>query len=92
MANDDIGTSLGHGGGLVRIENVGRRQHVLLVCQGHQINFLGIGHAGFLKIGTQDAINETYGRKILDARKANGLQVIQKLVKDAERISAVNTC
>ena len=70
VADDDVGAGLGHGRGLVRVEDIGGGQHVLGVGGGDHVDLQPVGHAGFLEIGAEGAVDDADGREILHARRS----------------------
>src|SRR5581483_2245677 len=90
MADDDIGPGNGHRGGLLLAEHIGRGQHVLLMRLGDHVDLQRIGHAGFLQIGAEDAVDQPDGREALHAGEAERLQLIEEHIHVAEGIGAID--
>ena len=90
MADDDVGAGLGHGGRVVLVEDIGRRQQVLGVRQRDHVDLQPVGHAGFLEIGAEGAVDQPDGREVLDAGEADRLELRRGMVEQAERIGAVD--
>src|SRR6266850_751434 len=90
VANDDVGARDRHCGSLALAEYIGRRQHVLVMRLGDHVDLQRIGHSGFLEIGAEYSVDQSDGRKILHAGKAERLQLIEETVHVAERVGAVD--
>ena len=59
-------------------------------ASGDHVDFQPIGHAGFLEIGAEGAIDDADGGKILHAGKADRLQLVEEHVHQPEGIGAVD--
>jgi hypothetical protein len=90
VTDNDVGARDRHGGGFLFAEDIGRRQHVLLMRHRDHLDLQRVGHAGLFEIGAEDAVDQADGRKILHARKAERLQLIEEEVHVAEGICAVD--
>jgi predicted TIM-barrel enzyme len=56
MRDDDISAGARHCFGLMRIEDVWRREEVLLMGKPDQLHFLGVTHTGFFQVLAEDAV------------------------------------
>jgi len=90
VADDNIGSSLSHGDCVVLAKDVGSGKHVPVVGHPDDLNLLGVGHARLFEIPAEIAVNQAYGREVLDAGKARVGQVFQEHVEIGEGVGAVH--
>ena len=90
MADDDIGACDRHRGRFRFAEDIRRRQHVLVTRLRDHVDLQRVGHAGLFEIGAEDTVDQADGRKVLHARKAQHLQLIQETIHVAEGVGAID--
>ena len=90
MRHDDVGPGLGHGPGLGLVEHVRGGQQVLGTGEADHVDLEPVAHAGLFEIGPDPAVEEAHGREVLHAREAQGLELVEEVVEEAERVGAVD--
>ena len=90
MADDHVRARLRHRLRVVDGKDIRRRQHVLGASKGDHFDLERVGHAGLFEIGAHDPVDQSDGRKVLHARKAETLEVVEKRIEEAKRIGAVD--
>ena len=90
MADEDVGARLRHRHRILTGEHIGRGEHVHGGGSGDQLDLQSVAHAGLLEIGAEDAVDQPDGREVLDAGKAQSLQLAEEFVGDQERVGAVD--
>jgi hypothetical protein len=90
VGDDDVRAGVGHGLGLGLVEHVRRGQHVLGASQPDQVDLQAVAHAGLLEVLADLAVEEAHGREVLDAGEAQGLEVVEERVEQAEGVGAVD--
>src|SRR5437868_7522867 len=92
MWNENISSGLRHSARLIRVKDIGSRQHVQFVCPADHLDLQSEAHARLLQVLPEGAIKETNGREVLHTREAHLLELLQKVRHDSEWICATDSC
>ena len=79
MADDDVRPRLGHRGGVILIEHVGRGEQVLLMGLGDHVDLQAEAHPGLLEVGAEHAVDEADRREVLHPGEARTLELVEKV-------------
>ena len=91
MGHENIGACSGHFFRLFDVEDVRRGEEIKLIRHANHVDLRAKTHAGLLKIGTENTVDETNRRKVLHAREANLFDLLEEVWHHPERVCAVHT-